>query len=712
VEAVLLTFDYVEWAEETKKLVRKYSVPNPSLDKTLDMILFFATRGQFDDAERYRQIVENQLYAVRQAKKNEIPSMPVPEKTEGDILLGRVFQGDNMLDEFRLPLKDMNRHIGLFASSGHGKTVSIINLIKQVREHNKSNPDNQVNLLLFDFKQDFRHLIKEMPEIVCLRWNWLRLNPFVPPEGVSEPDWFNLVCSAFAHAFVFYQPSEYYLREFVIAEYEKVRDSSYVHLEKVKEAIENTMERRERRESYQTVVLNRLSTLTQVLHEVLDCEQGIQISELLQIPLVIELDMLEETIANFLISLFLTYILVYRQTQRHRGGLKHLVIFDEAQKVFYKPSDFRSSDFATMGPSVIDDLPRMIRDFDEGLVFSTQEPSKINDSVLANTDLKLVGYLGNGVDITAVERMYRLDREDSEIIVKLKLGQWMAHKSGIPYPFLLKTPDYPLTKTVTDSELKETMKGYIADVQSEPKKTGGTMLEYVTLPPLSQEAQKILTHVGQVPIRTIFNRYRELEIHPKDGASAVKELQEKKFVRLHLIQLSPGRPAGYLEPTELGRMWLAKNNLSLASWDDYVGHVGLEHRVFQSNIAALLKKLGHSVKSEYQLDGKRFDLYAELLVQSSGIKVDTSVEYKVEKRIGIEICVSPRTDFLAAQKIASKLSEVIYVARDQNVMMNMQKEFLSLGIDEPKFKFIIAHRYLTELRSRLAEKEGIVDAQV
>jgi hypothetical protein len=711
VEALLLTFDYFEWAEETKKLVRKYSVPNPSLDKTLDMIVFFATRGEFDNAETYRQLVENQLYTVRQAKKNQIPSMPVPEKTEGDILLGRVFQGDNMLDEFRLLPRDMNRHIGLFASTGHGKTVLIINLIKQIMEYSENNRETPINFLAFDFKQDYRHLTKQMPKIVCLRWNWLRLNPFVPPEGVSEPDWFNLVCSAFAHAFIFYQPSEYYLREFVVAEYEKVRESGYVHLEKVKQAIEDTMERRGRREDYQTVVLNRLTTTTQVLHDLLDCEQGIPISDLLQIPLVIELDMLEETIANFLIGLFLTYILVYRQTQRHRGGLRHLVIFDEAQKVFYKPSDFRSSDFATMGPSVIDDLPRVIRDFDEGLIFSTQEPSKINDSVLANTDLKLVGYLGNGIDITAVERMYHLDREDSDIIVKLTLGQWMAHKSGIPYPFLLKTPDYSLTKTLSDSELKEAMKTYIADMQNEPKKTGGTMLEYVTLPPLSQEAQKILSHVGQVPIRTIFNRYRELKIHPKDGSLAIKELQEKRFVNLHLVQLSPGRPAGYLEPTETGRMWLSKNNISLSAWDDYVGHVGLEHRVFQSNIAALLKKLGYSVKHEHPLNGKRFDLYAEFLVQSSGIKVDTSVEYKVEKNVGIEICVSPRTDFLAAQKVAGKLSEIIYVAKDQDVMMNMQKEYLSLGIDEPKFKFIIAHRYLTELRSQLGEKEGMAYAQ-
>jgi len=34
---------------------------------------------------------------------------------------------------------------------------------------------------------------------------------------------------------------------------------------------------------------------------------------------------------------------------------------------------------------------------------------------------------------------------------------------------------------------------------------------------------------------------------------------------MHSIQLSAGRPSGYLEPTELGRMWLQKNNIGLSA---------------------------------------------------------------------------------------------------------------------------------------------------
>jgi len=666
----------------------------------LNMVLIHSSHGRLEDAQRLKETVIRMISGIRQAQTNGIVAMPIPEKNEGDILIGTIFQGDKMYDEFRIPLSDMNRHIGIFASSGHGKTVLIINLMRQILEHNKTHPDNTVNLLAFDFKQDYRHL-KNFP-IICLRWNWLRLNPFVPPEGVEEPDWFNLVCNIMAHTFSWFFGSQYYMLEFVNSQYEQVKEDSYVHMDRVKEAIESSVEKF-KREEYRSVVLNRLTTLTQVLHDVLDCEQGVAISELLNYPVVIEMDGLDEGVANFLINLFLVYIMEYRRAKQQRGELKHLMIFDEAHRVFYKASELRQVDIE-LGPSPTQQLPRIIRDFDEGLVFSSQEPSKINDSVIANTDLKLVGYLGSGFDINAVQSIYRLEYEDSELIKKLKLGQWMVQKSGIPDPFLLQGEDYSLVKSVTDNELGERMKEFIAKIQSEERKPAGTMLEYVKLPAISDKAVKILTHVGEKPLRNISHRYIELHMHPLDGKNAVKELVDKKLVILHPIQLSAGRPSGYLEPTEIGKMWLQKNNISLAAWDDYVGSVGIEHRVVQWQICNAYKKLGYKASHEYEMDGKRFDCYIEKFVQTSPIKSDASAEWKVVENIGIEVCLSPKTDFLAAEKLLDRLSEVIYVCKNLTVMNIMQKDFVSLGISSEKVKFAIVYRFLADLYAKISEK--------
>jgi len=669
-------FDYVEWAEQTRKLVRKYSSVSPTLDGILNMVLINAQRGKLDQAEHLRAIVEKQLHHMYSCKIKEVPSLPVPEDSNGKIVLGNLFQGENLLHEFKMPLNDFNRHIAIFGSAGHGKTTLLVNVLHQLLERN-------INFLAFDFKQDFRHL-KHLP-IICLRWNWLRINPFRPPAKVDEFQWLSLVCNLFAHVFGWFHASKNYLFEFANEQYQKDKEHGYVTLEKVKEAIETSQDKEFERQRMKTVVLNRLSTLLAVCHEVLDCEQGFPIEELLNYPVVIEMDGCESDEANFLVALFLVYIFEYRKAQQHRGSLKHVIAFDEAHRIFYRQSEFRETE-VELGSSVINQIPRIIRDYDEGLIFATQEPSQINNSVMANTDLKLVGYLGNGNDIDTIQKVFQLNHDDTQIIKKLKLGQFIVEKSGIPDPFLLQGYDYPIDKTVTDQELHERMKGFIAKMQSEPRKTSGTIVDYMKLPAISEKAEKILRHVGMKPLRTISQRYKELSIHPLDGKTAVTELCEKKFLAGKPIQLSTGRPSLYMEPTELGKAWLVKNNVDLSAWNDYVGHVGLEHRVYQWLIANSLQKLGYVVRKEHSIESKRFDVYAE----------------KDDHKLGIEICVSPKMNFFETEKVAESLSEILFVCRDINVVQLMQKEMMSLGANNPKFKFVIAHRYLNELYSLLS----------
>ncbi len=676
-----MNFDYVEWAAETRELVRKYGTVTPMLDNMLNMIVLYAKRNRIEDAERLKQIVEKKLRPIYAAYMNNVPSMPVPSESDGEIILGELFQGSNILGEYKIPLNDFNRHIAVFGSAGHGKTTLIMNVLHQLMEHD-------INFLAFDFKRDFRHL-KHLP-IVCLRWNWLRINPFRPPPGVDEFHWMGLVCDLFAHVYGWFHASKNYLFEFVNEEYQRVKEHGYVSLEQVRTNIEASLDKEFERQRMKTVVLNRISTLLAVCHEVLDCEQGFPMEELLNYPVVIEMDGCESDEANFLVGLFLMFIFEYRKGQTHRGSFKHAIVFDEAHRLFYRMSQYRETN-VELSPSIIDEIPREIRDYNEGLIFATQEPSQINNSVMANTDLKLAGYLGNGYDIETIEKSFRIGEKDADIIKRLKLGQFMVQKSGANEgdPFLLQSYDYPFEKSASDEELRERMKDFISKMQSEPKHATGTMADYIKLPAISEKAYKILEHVGVKPLRNISQRYRELSMHPLDGKNAVKELHEKKLVTLRPIQLSAGRPSIYVELTQLGSAILAKKGIELSQWNDYVGHVGIEHRVYQTLIASSLRKLGYNVQKEFSMEGKRFDVYAE----------------KGDERLGIEVCVSPKTNFFEASKVSDRLSEILYVCRDINVVELMEKELASLGIENPKFKFIIAHRYLSQLYSLVTQLE-------
>jgi hypothetical protein len=637
------------------------------------MVVFYAQQGDFEKSEEFKSIIETIIQPVLQSKVKDALSLPVPKPDEckGDIVFGTVFQDSRCLHEFKLTVRDFSRHIAILASAGHGKTTEIINICHQLLEHG-------INFLAFDFKQDFRHL-NHLP-ILVLRWNWLRVNPFRPPEGVDEFQWIGLVCDLFAHTYGWYQASRNYLFEFVNQQYQKGRENCLVSLEKVKEAIDCSQDKEFERQRMKTVVLNRVSTLLTSLHEVLDCDEGFPVSELLNFPIVIEMDECPDAQANFLINFFLLYIFEYRKAQLHRGSLKHVIIFDEAHRIFYRQPQFK--DEGELGDSVINQIPRLIRDYDEGLIFATQEPHNLNDSVMANTDVKMVGYLGNGIDIEAIQKAFQLSDDDTRIIKRLDIGQFMIQKSGVNEgdPFLLEDYDYPFKKTVTDDELKERMKDFVLKMLSEPKQSSEHMLE---VPQISERAAKILEHAGRFPLRKISQRYKELNIHPKYGEQAVQQLVDSGLIVRKPVQLSTGRPSIYLEPTELGKSWLKQNKIDISAWTDYVGNVGLEHRIYQWLAARALEKLSYRVMKEYAMDNKRFDVYAE----------------KENKKIGIEVCISPKMNFFEAAKTAEKLDELIFMCKDVQVLQLMQKELASLDIKTSRFRFEIAYRYLDELYS-------------
>ncbi len=678
-------FDYVQWAEETRSLVNKYNTVTPSLENLLKFIVFKSRMGDLAEAERLKHLVEKQVQAsgIYQSRITDVPSLPVPHpsKSDGDIVLGTLFQGERVLHEFRIPLTHFNRHVAIFASAGHGKTTLLINLLHQLLEH-------RITFLAFDFKQDFRHLT-HLP-IICLRWNWLRINPFRPPPGVDEFQWLSLVCDLFAHVYGWFHASKNYLYEFVNEQYQREKEHGAVSLEQVKAAIDASQDREFERQRMKTVVLNRLSTLLSVCHEVLDCKEGFPIEELLRYPVVIEMDGCASDEANFLVGLFLLFIFEYRKASQERGTLTHVIAFDEAHRLFYRMAQYRETN-VELAPSVIDDIPREIRDYNEGLIFATQQPSQITNAVMANADTKLTGYLGDGTDIETIEKSYHVSREDAALIKRLTLGQFLVQKSGVNdgAPFLLQGDDYPVKKTVTNDALRDRMKDFIAKMQDEPKQTSGTMADDISLPVISEKASRILEHVGRTPLRNISQRYKELKLHPLDGKNAVKELHEKKLVTLRPIQLSAGRPSIYLELTQLGSAILAKKGVDLSQWNDYVGHTSLEHRVYQTLIASSLRKLGYTVEKEFRMEGKRFDVYAE----------------KGNEKLGIEVCVSPKTNFFEASKVSTRLSEVLYVCRDITVVALMEKELASLGIDNSTFKFVVAHRYLSELYSLVTQRD-------
>ena len=110
---------------------------------------------------RDKRRIENKIDGMisRLAKKGieEEIILPPPKKNicGGDIDIGKVEYLHRELYPFELKLKDINRHMGIFGSTGSGKTTFARNLIHNLHDRN-------IPFLIIDWETSYRNLVKEL----------------------------------------------------------------------------------------------------------------------------------------------------------------------------------------------------------------------------------------------------------------------------------------------------------------------------------------------------------------------------------------------------------------------------------------------------------------------------------------------------------------------------------------------------------------------
>jgi len=211
------------------------------------------------------------------------------------------------------------------ARSGAGKTTLIMQIIRQLISQ-------KIPFLIFDFKRDYRQLIKLYSNLWVLRYSDLKLNLLQPPPGVSLNRWEQIFCDLYAFNYGWFHGSRNMLQEHLHALYEEKGERAT--LPELYERMIEAEERTRKRQEYFDVVTNRLFSTITNLGEVVNCKRSIPIEVLLKHPVVIELDGLARDEQNLLVEYFLFWIYAYRMAQGHRGRLRHVLIFDEAKRVF------------------------------------------------------------------------------------------------------------------------------------------------------------------------------------------------------------------------------------------------------------------------------------------------------------------------------------------------------------------------------------------
>ena len=124
-----------------------------------------------------------------------------PPALDGDIEVGSVLYGRKNAGPLMWNKENFMTHVGIFGSSGYGKTNLSYSLIKKLSSEG-------VPVIIFDFsKKNYRDLLQtdaaDHVTVYTVGSNTapFRFNPLKPPEGISKTQWAKEFAEIFDHAY-------------------------------------------------------------------------------------------------------------------------------------------------------------------------------------------------------------------------------------------------------------------------------------------------------------------------------------------------------------------------------------------------------------------------------------------------------------------------------------------------------------------------------
>jgi hypothetical protein len=628
-----------EWVEETKETIERLS-EHINVNGAKRLLAVYVVTDVEEEKRSIRQDIETILGPGKQLlleSENSFMRVP-PEELDGEIVLGTIIQGGKRVGRFAVRRSDLTRHVGVYAQTGHGKSVLLYNLAEQLI-------DQSIGFWFFDVKQDGRALLSNHEQLIVLPWQLFRWNPLRPPPKMNVKLWWQLFSEVCGHAWGVYHAGINYLLEFLDQLYEDYQKTGvFPTLGDLHRLMVASQETSRKRMEYYDVMYNRTRTLTSILGKMLNSENGLKLEDLVNHFVVFELDQLRAEEQNWLIEVMLTWLYAYRMTEQHRGEeLRQVIICDEAHRIWDANKEWRDTT-REMGMPTINLFPTQFRDFGVSLILTSQESSKMTQSVHANTLVKIVGNLGNGTDINSIAEAMGLDDEEREIIHKLKRGEWLVKLSDkYTEPFMIQTADYPVDKHVSDQAVADRLRKLLPELQIDERAEAIGVAKIIETGPrliksqLSPDAWGLLVNVCQHPFLGLKSRCYALKISGRRIETAFKDLAERHLVvAKEFAPLEKFRAAKFMLLTEDSLNLLSDFGYDTSLWKK-IGNVGWEHSLYQVLIAYSLRKKGYEATIEKKLpSGRRLDVYCYDGHRKTGIEIELTTKNIEEKIEGID----------------------------------------------------------------------------
>ena len=415
---------------ETEEKLRKLAPVDPQ--KAAQAWLFYLS-GDSGERREADELIDVLLFQeIQKDYREQIFLDPAdPLVCRGEYELGRViYPPGKTYCSFGMREDEWIKHVLIVGMTGTGKTNLVFHILKEFKRHGKP-------FLVFDWKTSYRDLL-QLPEFSDLLVFTaardtapFRFNPLIPPPGVQPGEWLMKLVDVIKHAYFVGAGVEYLLRQGIDWAYEQCgyhdktkTDTPTFNLVNYYVAKQRLTGRMSLWKASAMRVLDSLC-FRHGLGPVVNSDLTWDYETLLQRGVILELDALSDVDKAFLTEAIILWLYEYRRNEGGREKFKHALVIEEGHHILSHKKESAEGVETIMETSL-----RQIREFGEAVIVIDQEPTKMSDSIKANTYCKIIFNLGNGKDVEEISRSAALTEEEGGYIDLLRVGQAIVALKG------------------------------------------------------------------------------------------------------------------------------------------------------------------------------------------------------------------------------------------------------------------------------------------
>ena len=411
------------------------------------------------------------------------------KKTKKSIKLG-TYQDDsiNINPEAAFDSQQLAKHGLIVGVPGSGKTTAMFNILDQL--WNVPDEDKIPFIVLEPAKTEYRAL-KQLPEferdmlVFSLGDEGVspfRFNPMEVLPGIKLESHMSRLQACFIGAFDLFDPLPIFLEQAIRRTYKEkgwyedsiggepgVETPTLSDLCKSAEYIvENSGFDSKMKADFKASLLERLNSLRRGSKgRMLDTPSTIPMHELMEKPVVMELDSLNGDEKSLMMMFLLTYVFEYCKIQRQSGSpLKHMLLVEEAHNLI-PATGGGNGNRADPKMHTIELFVNMLaemRALGQGILIADQLPTAIAPQAVKQTNVKILMRVTAKDDREEIGNTMDLNDEQMHQVVNFKTGHAYVYHEGEDRVRMVRMINFKDNHDVeyppSDNELRQIMKVY------------------------------------------------------------------------------------------------------------------------------------------------------------------------------------------------------------------------------------------------------------